>query len=94
MTTVLGRGERSPTAAPLPPEGSLPADVARELVHLLYNDLTLVFGGLELLAREVDQSPALMELIDMTRMGLRAATQHLDQFHHSVPALESDPTDE
>jgi hypothetical protein len=92
MTTVLDRGERSTATAPLQPEGSLPAEVAQELVHLLYNDLTLVFGGLELLAGEVDHSPALIELIDMTRTGLLAATQHLEQFHHAVPLLESDPT--
>jgi hypothetical protein len=34
-----------------------------------------------------------MELIDMTRMGLLAATQHLEQFHSSVGSLEPEPLD-
>ena len=93
MTTVLDRDELSASTAAPQPEPGLPIEVARELVHVLYNDLTLVVGGLELLAREVDRSPALMELIDMTRMGLLAATQHLDQFHSSVGSLEPEPFD-
>ena len=93
MSTALDHEELFvPTAAPQP-EAGLPIEVARELVHVLYNDLTLVVGGLELLAREVDRSPALMELIDMTRMGLVAATQHLEQFHSSVGSLEPEPFD-
>jgi hypothetical protein len=92
MTTALDREELSATTGPRP-EAGLPIEVARELVHLLYNDLTLVVGGLELLAREVDRSPALMELIDMSRMGLLAATQHLEQFHDSVRLVEPDPLD-
>ena len=93
MTTALDREELSATTASLGPEAGLPIEVARELVHVLYNDLTLVVGGLELLAREVDHSPALMELIDMTRMGLVAATQHLEEFHSSVGPLEPEPLD-
>ena len=93
MTTALDREELSPTTAAPRPEAGLPIEVAQELVHVLYNDLTLVVGGLELLAREVDRSPALMDLIDMTRMGLLAATQHLEQFHSSVGSLEPEPPD-
>jgi PAS domain S-box-containing protein len=56
---------------------------ARELAHLLNNDLALAVGTTQLL--QLEPEPALPDqlraLVDEAALGLAAATEHIDQLH-------------
>ena len=50
---------------------------AREIVHLLSNDLALAVGAIELLRMQTDLSPNTMVLLHQAEAGLNAADHHL-----------------
>ena len=51
--------------------------VAREIVHLLSNDLALAVGAIELLRLQTDLTPNAMVLLHQAESGLNAADHHL-----------------
>jgi len=57
---------------------------ARELAHLVNNDLTLPVGAIEILIDRPDISPELREMIVAAASDLAAAEQHIRDFHQLV----------
>jgi GAF domain-containing protein len=54
---------------------------ARELAHLINNDLTLPVGALEILLDRPDHPPELREMLAAAATDLAAAEQHIHGFH-------------
>jgi response regulator RpfG family c-di-GMP phosphodiesterase len=50
---------------------------AREIVHLLSNDLSLAVGAIELLRLQMDLMPNALDLLHQAETGLNAADRHL-----------------
>ena len=73
--TVAAEGEASVAAARL--EGIQLA--AREIAHLVNNDLAVTVGTLDLLRARGDVPPPVLELLDQALAGLSAATGHVEQ---------------
>jgi hypothetical protein len=73
--TNLADGEESVAAARL--EGIQLA--AREIAHLVNNDLAVTVGTLDLLRARGDVPASVLELLDQALAGLSAATGHVEQ---------------
>jgi hypothetical protein len=52
---------------------------AREIAHLLNNDLAVTVGTLDLLRERGDVSPQVLALLEQAQAGLSAATVHVEQ---------------
>jgi len=59
---------------------------ARDVVHLLSNDLTLAVGYVELLQVHSALPAELRELVQGAADGLAAASQHLERLHRALRA--------
>lgn len=57
---------------------------AREMAHLLNNDLAVAIGLVELLQERQDLPPHLREVLDGAAISLDAAAQHVSQFQDVV----------
>jgi hypothetical protein len=55
---------------------------AREIAHLVNNDLTVAIGTLDLLRYRGDVPPHLQATLDKVLAGLSAATRHVEQLQH------------
>jgi DNA-binding response OmpR family regulator len=64
--------------------------VAREVVHLLTNDLTLAVGAVDLARQRTDISPELAEFLDEIEEGLSAAERHLAELQRVVRVKTKD----
>ena len=64
---------------------------ARDLVHLLSNDLTLAVGYIELLRAHAALPAELRELVQGAAGGLAAASQHLERLHRDLRAASEPP---
>jgi GAF domain-containing protein len=57
---------------------------ARELAHLLNNDLTLPVGAMEILLDRADQPPETRTLLEAAALDLAAIGQHIQAFHQRL----------
>jgi signal transduction histidine kinase len=63
---------------------------AREMAHLLNNDLAVAVGLVELLQGRTDMPPRLRELLSDAAESLEAAAQHIDDFQDVVRVAVKD----